>query len=103
MDRRPSTSYAVNVHPRDAHEERMRGGSREGFLKRFTEQPEGTPQYMLPVSKVTTAFSELQEFLLIGTSTSIYISSAVRVEQGGVVSYTEVLNQMNGAAGSKRL
>lgn len=92
-----TTSYAVNVHPRDAHEERMRGGSREGFQKRFTEQLEGVPQYMLPLSKVTSAFSEPYEFLFIGTSTSIYISSAVRNEAGGLVYYDEVLNQMNGA------
>lgn len=92
-----TTSYAVNVFPRDATEQRFRGGSREGLVKRFSEQLEGVPQYMLPVSKVTSAFSEPYQFLFIGTSTSVYISSATRSETNSVVSYSETLNQLNGA------
>ena len=92
-----TTSYAVNVFPRDATEQRFRGGSREGLVKRFATQLEGVPQYMLPVSKVTSAFSEPYQFLFIGTSTSVYISSATRSEASGVVSYSESLNQLNGA------
>jgi len=92
-----TTSYAINVHPRDAHEERMRGGSRQGFQKRFETQLEGVPQYMLPVSKVATAFNEPYQFLFIGTSTSIYLSSAERIETGGLVYYDETLIQLNGA------
>lgn len=90
-----TTVFASNVFPKDVTESRIRGGSRKGLVKRFTTQVSGTPQYLLEVSKVTSSFDEPYQYLMVGTSSGIYVSSATRSVVNGVVKYTEVLNELN--------
>ena len=90
-----TTVYASNVFPKDVTESRIRGGSRKGLVKRFPTQVDGDPQYLLEVSKVTADFNEPYQYLMVGTSAGIYVSSATRSIVNGVVTYTETLNEIN--------
>lgn len=92
-----TTVYARNVFPKDVSESRIRGGSRKGLVKRFPDLLRGTPQFLLEVSKITSSFDEPYQFLLVGTTASIYISSATRTTVNGTIQYSEVLNEINGA------
>lgn len=92
-----TTVYARNVFPKDVTESRIRGGSRKGLIKRFATLLRGTPQFLLEVSKITSSFDEPYQFLLVGTTASIYVSSATRSTVNGIVQYNEVLNEINGA------
>lgn len=90
-----TTVFASNVFPKDVTESRIRGGSRKGLEKRFDLQVSGTPQYLIEVSKVTSSFNDPYQYLLVGTSAGIYVSSATRSVVNGVVQYEEVLNELN--------
>lgn len=92
-----TTVYARNVFPKDVTDSRIRGGSRKGLIKRFATLLRGTPQFLLEVSKITSSFDEPYQFLLVGTTASIYVSSATRSTVNGTVQYNEVLNEINGA------
>ena len=92
-----TTVYARNVFPKDVTDSRIRGGSRKGLIKRFATLLRGTPQFLLEVSKITSSFDEPYQFLLVGTTASIYVSSATRSTVNGIVQYNEVLNEINGA------
>jgi len=90
-----TTVFASNVFPKDVSESRIRGGSRKGLQKRFATQVSGDPQYLLEVSKITSSFNDPYQYLLVGTSAGIYVSSATRSVVNGVVQYDEVLNELN--------
>lgn len=90
-----TTPHASNVMPKDSSESRVRGGSRKGLAKRFTDLLGGNPKFLLAVQKVTSDFDEPYEFLIAGTDEGIYLSSVTR-DAGPPVAYTESLTELNG-------
>ena len=85
--------HALNVTPDTSQGSgRVRGGSRPGLTRRFTQNVGASPQFMV---SVVTVNEDPYEIIVIGTSTDVYRSSSTR-NVGPPVTYTEALTGLAG-------
>ena len=92
----PSATHgALNVVPDDSGEARTRGGTRPGVVKRYANQLDGPPRFMVRVATGDEA-TRVYEQLVIGTDANIYLGRSIASGDSVPITYTEGLQPLTG-------